>query len=91
MNAEDLELGLFDEDLVRFFDDWNGGMTDHISLYKSRSFRNTVLPMYAAHGLWKANAKSVALANTTEIEADDWRLAAQNWMNTRLERQKESE
>lgn len=90
MNAEDLELGLFDQDLNLFFSNWDKGAISSDDGYKSRSFRSTALPMFFTHVQWKTNEKYSALETADTIEADDWRVAAKNWMNARLERQKES-
>ena len=86
MNSEDLELGMFDEDLTRFFSDWDVYGEVTVTGLCSRSFRNTVIPMYATHHNWKNGYVDAALETAAAIEADDWRMAAQNWMRTRLER-----
>lgn len=54
--------------------------TDWSSFY----FKQLVLPMLGTFILYKRNGAEVALKSTSNIIADDWRIACEHWLQNRL-------
>lgn len=51
--------------------------------YETLFFDNVVLPMYHTWKQWKERRFDVAVEEALTIKADDWRTAAQEWLETR--------
>lgn len=52
--------------------------------YANEWFVQTAVPMREAHTLWRAGEREDALKMAARTEADDWRLAACQWMQRRM-------
>lgn len=59
--------------------------------FESGFFTGVVKPMYDAWSAWKGKQFEAAYNMTLAIRADDWRLAAQDWLAVRDARRKEKE
>lgn len=68
------------EDLDAFMDNFD------VSDFETRFFKGVVGPMYETWEAWKAKDFENADHLTLSIRADDWRTAAQDWLNVRKER-----
>lgn len=68
------------EDLDAFMHDFD------ISDFETRFFKGVVGPMYQTWSAWKAKDYEEAAHLSLSIRADDWRSAAQDWLNVRAER-----
>jgi hypothetical protein len=51
--------------------------------YHNRWFANTAEPMFLAHHLFKSAFKQEAVSMAGLVEAEDWRVAALQWIATR--------
>lgn len=51
--------------------------------YKNTWFSNVAWPMFQAHNLHKEGKHASAVAVAREVEAEDWRLAALQWLERR--------
>lgn len=70
----------FHEDLEAFMDGFD------IEDLTTRFFKGVVGPMYETWQAWKVKDFEEAEHLTLSIRADDWRSAAQDWLNVRKER-----
>jgi thymidylate synthase-like protein len=76
------EAQSFHEDLEAFMEFDNDE-------FESSFFVNVVKPMYDTWSAWKGKAFEAADQLTLTIRADDWRLAAQDWLTVRGRRRQE--
>lgn len=58
--------------------------------FETTFYKKVVGPMWNTWALWKGKAYDDAHHNTLTIVADDWRLAAQDWLSIREKRRLES-
>jgi hypothetical protein len=86
MTGEELESGVFDHDLQAFFSAWDDPANAGVAYLKGASFNNTVQPMYQAHQAYKTGNLSLAMDRLDAVQAHDWRLAAQQWAQRRIDR-----
>lgn len=86
MSPSDLGGGAFDEDLHTFFKEWDAGNFISMHDYSTKSFVNTVVPMYQTLELWRAKKEDEAKASAAAIAALDWRIAVQKWMQRRVDK-----
>lgn len=70
-----------DEDLTGIL-----GPTPHSHIYHNDWFRSVASPMLWAHEMWRRGDLDSCLAMLDAVSATDWRLAAQQWVQRRLER-----
>lgn len=83
---------LFMPDEEQFFhEDLQAFMEFDIDDFQSSFFLGVVGPMYRVWAHWKAKEFAAADQALNTILADDWRLAAQDWLITREKRRKENE
>lgn len=68
----------WDDDLVAFMEE------PHRRSYLNSFFGDVALPLWRTHELWREGSRSTALAEVSRVQATDWRLAAQSWMERRL-------
>lgn len=68
------------EDLEAFMDDFD------VADFETRFFKHVVGPMYETWSAWKVGNFEEAEHLTLAVRADDWRTAAQDWLNVRKER-----
>jgi len=80
------------DDLIIFMglvDAGSAGIGDNP--FTTNFFRKVVGPMYDTWARWKAKDFEAARQRALTIVADDWRLAAQDWLSVRELRRKEKE
>jgi len=71
---------LIDEDVELFLsDDWVHGQH-----YSNEWFSNTAVPMRRAHRAWRDGEVDDALGIARSVAAQDWRLAAAEWIARRM-------
>ena len=91
---ESWETEEFDCDLSDFFNmyDIKGieGILDNIH-WQSRYFKQLIIPMLDVYSTYKTHSIEQALNCTGRIAANDWRLAAKEWLEVRLENRKAKE
>lgn len=73
------------EDLQAFMDDFD------VEDFETRFFKGVVGPMFQTWSAWKEKDFEEADHRTLSIRADDWRSAAQDWLNVRKERRNNGE
>jgi hypothetical protein len=93
MAPSELASGQFDEDLRTFFGRWDAGGADDSALrnernYLTGSFADTVLPMLNVLIQYRTGNKPLALECAKQIKALDWRAAAQQWVQRRIDKDK---
>lgn len=97
MMPDELDAGVFDDDLTTFFELWDNYHDDageyssegkiwHVDSYQTESFRETVLPMYVAFYNWRIGNREAALDVARTVKARDWSVALQAWMQRRLDK-----
>ncbi len=81
----------FDGDLKYLFAMYDGNGLEVVSglnYWKSDYFKDLVIPMLRVFVEHKTNGPVEALSISHEIKADDWRRAAQDWLEVRIEKRK---
>lgn len=79
----------WDADLQNFMQWVDAGDVDAPGAYANAWFYETAEPLFRAHAMWKRGGKQQArdyLVNTARDIAPDWRRAAIEWFERRLER-----
>jgi hypothetical protein len=73
------DFDTFDNDVDKFMTD---GWRD--AAYHNLWFRNVAWPMRSAHVLWRTKNRAAAQSMLMNVDAPDWRRAAQEWMDRRV-------
>ncbi len=82
------EMSNFEHDLKQFFnvyDQWGLEEIGHITKWESGYFNNLIIPVLCVYITHKKFGPKEALKHTLTIEADDWRIACEQWLQNRLE------
>lgn len=89
VNMANLDIPAFEHDLSQFFklyDDYGLAEIGEVTYWKSRYFNRLVLPMLCTYLLHKSNGPVEASKFAKHIQADDWRMAVGDWLQTRADR-----
>lgn len=84
-----LDMPAFEHDLKQFFNLYdNYGLKEigEVTYWKSKYFNRLVLPMLCTYLLHKSNGPIEASKFAKHIEADDWRMAAGDWLQVRADK-----
>lgn len=89
VNMSHLGMHSFDYDLKQFFkiyDRYNLAEVGEMVDWKSEYFKRLVLPMLCTYLVHKKHGPVEAAKTLEYIEADDWRMAAADWLQIRAEK-----
>tara|TARA_R110000851_G_scaffold96792_2_gene209955 strand:- start:35207 stop:36235 length:1029 start_codon:yes stop_codon:yes gene_type:complete len=81
------QMPSFEHDLKQFFSTYDLFGIDEVanlSYWESDYFKELVMPMLAVHRVHKNNGAEKALEYTNHIQADDWLIAATDWLTKRI-------
>ena len=81
----------FDVDLAKFFELWRSSPTNCIQAphFRTPFFSCVVVPMHEAYQRYKRGDLTAAHRTAGLIDASDWRLACQQWLQRRIDKRKE--
>ena len=88
------QMDNFDSDLNYFFSVYDANNIETLAKmnnWQSDYFKELVIPMLRVYDVYKRDSPEAARAICHEIEADDWRKAAQDWMEVRIQNRKRKE
>lgn len=90
MPRHEVSSGAFDDDLKSFFMFWDEFKHPSARLlntgnYATNTFKRVVLPMLETLIEWRANNKKQLASSVTDIGDAAWQLAANKWMNRRVD------
>jgi hypothetical protein len=71
----------WDDDLDLFLQSPN-----RAEAYKNRWFGDVAVPMFVSHRLFREGKHASAITEAREIKAEDWRLAALQWLERRMKK-----
>ncbi len=83
------EMSEFEHDLKQFFkiyDQWGLNEIGETSYWESLYFNRLVLPMLCPYLVHKEYGHKTAQQTIPYIEADDWRMAANDWLQIRADK-----
>lgn len=85
---QDSSMGEFKNDLGRFFGSYDSFSLEELGEcqnWYSDYFNKLVMPVLCVYLIHKQHGPEQALKYVHTIQADDWRLACEQWLQTRLE------
>lgn len=87
LNDDDISIEYFDSDLKLFFNVYDIEGLEILSRFdnwESNYFNNLIIPMLQTLLVHKRDGAKEALQFTQNIQADDWRIACQHWLEKRV-------
>jgi len=81
------DMSYFERDLAKLFEMYDQEGMEFISdmtCWQSTYFKDLVVPVLCIYLLYKRQGPLAALRYVAKIQADDWRIACTEWLETRL-------
>lgn len=85
------DMGEFEHDIRQFFNVYDRFGIDELGelrYWQSQYFNQLIMPVFCIYLIHKQHGPEQALKYVYTIQADDWKLACQDWLTNRMEARK---